>query len=161
MHSNHSLSVLGRAHSETHRCSACLLWALPWNGRAHFGPHLTFRGKQWMISWERWKPWMRRQCEPSGPFLTREMAAYPTELNQVLAKELVKAAVLARVKRTQAHSIVRIGKWGNTLVAGHTLKCGHWSVCATLNHPPCPDSPRLNHQRVRSTNKQNIKINVS
>ena len=49
------------------------------------------------------------------------MAAYHTGLNKTVATQWVKAAVRVRVGRTQASSMVKTGRWANTLVAPHRV----------------------------------------
>ena len=93
-----------------------------------------------MVLWDDWKPFMRRYREPHGPFITRGAANYPTEMNKLLANQLVRAAVACRVHRTQANAMVKTGRWANTLVAGHllptnaTLQTSHSAMHGTLQH---------------------------
>ena len=94
-------------------------WARPWDGHAHFGPHPPLKGRQWYIPWSNWRESMLRWCEPNEPFITRNAVAYSTLLNQILAELWVRSAVAARVEKTQAHAMVKTGRWANTLVAGH------------------------------------------
>ena len=103
-------------------------WVLPWNGRAQFSAHPPLRGRQWMVPWDDWRPWMTRYREPPGQYLTKNAAHYPGGMNQVLADQLVRGAVAARLRRSQASSMVKTGKWMNTLVATdrlHTPDLGH------------------------------------
>ena len=55
--------------------------------------------------------------EPYGPYITQGAAAYPAEMNKLAADEFVRAAVMDRTERIQAHSMVKTAAWANTLVA--------------------------------------------
>ena len=69
-----------------------------------------------MVPADTWKPTMLQPREPSGPYLFRDAAAYPGGMNRVLAYHWVCGAVATRIGTTQASSMVRTGKRGNTLV---------------------------------------------
>ena len=97
-------------------------WRMPWNGEWHWGAHPPLRGKQWMVpSWD-WKPGMRRWREPQGPYLTRGAAAYPSAMNKLIADEWVRASARIRLEVNQISSMVRTGKWANTLVRKTLVK---------------------------------------
>ena len=99
-----------------------LWWKMPWNGTHFYGPHLPLYGRQWMIPASRWRKSMLRYFEPSGPYITKALAHYPLQMNDVLAETWVRAVVAARIPVTQATSMVRTGRWANTLVATHLLR---------------------------------------
>ena len=60
-------------------------WVIPWNGKVFFGPHPPLKGRQLAIPRGEWNETMLRPSEPKGPFLTKETAHYPGELNKALA----------------------------------------------------------------------------
>ena len=53
--------------------------------------------------------------EPNGSYLSHSSANYPTLMNVELAMRIVIQAGLNRCARTQAHSMVAIGRWSNCL----------------------------------------------
>ena len=68
---------------------------------------------------------MKRYREPAGQYLTRGAAHYPGGMNRVIADQLVRGAVDAKVQRSQARSMVKTGKRMNTLVAVGRLHPRH------------------------------------
>ena len=60
--------------------------------------------------------------EPSGPYISRSAAAYPDDLNQLIADTWVAGCVVSKFRRSQTNSMVRTGYWSNTLVATHLLR---------------------------------------
>lgn len=68
----------------------CRTWVIPWSGKRVWAPHPPLRGRQWAIPVEDWDPSMLEPREPKGDYITRSMAAYPAELNKVLAEALSK-----------------------------------------------------------------------
>ena len=48
------------------------------------------------------------------------MAAYPQGLTKTIVDQWFRAAAMAYVRRTQAHAMVRTGRWGNALVTHGT-----------------------------------------
>ena len=66
-------------------------WVIPWSGERVLSPHPPLRGKQRAIAERDWNQSMLRDKEPHGDYLTRQAAAYPTQLNRALAAALHKA----------------------------------------------------------------------
>ena len=66
-------------------------WRIPWSGEPIYAAHPPLRGRQMAIPAAEWRPHMRRQHEPSGDYITRSAAAYPGEMNRLLAVALAKA----------------------------------------------------------------------
>ena len=66
-------------------------WVIPWSGERVLSPHPPLRGKQRAIAERDWDRSMLRDKEPPGDYLTRQAAAYPTQLNRALALALHKA----------------------------------------------------------------------
>ena len=62
---------------------------------------------------------MQSWYEPTGPYLTRNAAAYPGPINHLMAETWIRAVAAERLRRSQANFVVRIGRWGNALVATH------------------------------------------
>ena len=91
-------------------------WRMPWNGKWRWASHSPLRGRQWMVpAWE-WQHKMLRWGPPTGPYISRSAAAYPADVNRVLAESWIAGAVFCRIQETQASSMVRSGWWGNSLV---------------------------------------------
>ena len=68
-------------------------WIVPWNGKIYFGPHPPLKGRQMAIPIGEWDRSMLRSREPGGPFLTKETAHYPGELNRALASAFVHTKI--------------------------------------------------------------------
>lgn len=77
-------------------------WRVPWSGAWKFGSHSPLRGRQWAVPAEEWTPRMLTRREPPGPYITREAAAYPGQLNLKLATSLIAAARAARSQRASS-----------------------------------------------------------
>ena len=75
------------------------------------------KGKQWMVLASLWRPSMRRWAPPHGPYLSRGASAYPAPMNKLLAESLITSAVFWRIQTTQACSLVRSGRWSNSLLS--------------------------------------------
>ena len=72
-----------------------------------------------MIPAADWRPWMLEWREPSGPYISRSAAAYPDQMNVVLADLWVRGCASAKLKVSPTTSMVR---WSNSLVATRMLK---------------------------------------
>ena len=98
-----------------------------------------------MVPWEEWHPSMLRWEPPPGPYVTRNSAHYPGDMNRLLADEWVKAGVKQKIPQTQARSMVLAGKWQNTLVAQHMCSTPpHNQVSRhTLAGRPCVKGSRI------------------
>ena len=57
-----------------------------------FNGHPSLRGTQWAVRAEEWDSSMLRPRMPPGPFISQGAAAYPDELNEILANKIVKQA---------------------------------------------------------------------
>ena len=75
-----------------------------------------------MIPAEEWRPWMLEWRDPSGPYIFKSAAAYPDQMNVVLGDLWVRECAATKLKVSQTTSMVRTGKWSNSLVATHLLK---------------------------------------
>ena len=96
-------------------------WCIPWNGKTKWGPHPSLRGRQMPIPLEHWDWSMLRWYEPSGPYLTRDAANYTGCMNKTIANTWVRSTVVHVLRRSQAVSMVKTGKWANKLVATHLI----------------------------------------
>ena len=96
-------------------------WRQPWNGGWLWAPHPPLRGREWMVLATDWAPWMLKWTEPSGPYISRSGAAYPGPLNQLIAIEWIRGAAASRLRLSQNHSMVKTGRWANTLVRSELL----------------------------------------
>ena len=68
-------------------------WKVPWSGEEYLSPHPRLRGTQWALPAELWTEDMLRTSQPSGHYITRDAAAYPSAMNRFLAWRLVRAAL--------------------------------------------------------------------
>ena len=66
-------------------------------------------------------------------------------MNQLLAEEMVRAAVNVRLEKSQAQAMIRTGRWANTLVANATQ---HWrgvllghALTSHVGHVHLPTTP--------------------
>ena len=75
-------------------------WIIPWSGEVIVAPHPPLKGRQWAIPEAEWSPSMLCETEPTGDYITRACAAYPSELNKALAK-----ALLRRRKQAPNHEV--------------------------------------------------------
>lgn len=97
-------------------------WVLPWCEWYHWGPHPLLQGRQWMMHAENWQPWMLEKYEPSGLYISRSAAAYPDDMNVALADIWVRGCVALKLRQSQSASMVRTGRWSNSLVATHLVQ---------------------------------------
>ena len=110
-------------------------WIIPSTGVTYFQPHPPLRGKEWAIEYHMWDASVYYPPPPHGAdWLTRSSAAYPAEMNEMLANLLTKAAGVRQASRLDKdddmpfliddeeaivepkHKMMRVGKWNNTLV---------------------------------------------
>ena len=97
--------------------------ALPWLGKYHRGPHPALRGKQWMVKAEDWKSSMKQRYESWGPYISKEAAAYPAKMNQILALKIVnQAREYRRLKglSMKGKHYQTMGKHGNVRVLSNS-----------------------------------------
>ena len=98
-------------------------WTVPWSGESYHAPHPTVKGRQWAIPSEDWATHMRASREPAGEFISRSTAAYPCELNQLLATWM-RCSAMATARRSKDSAgamavtppMTRVGRWSNVLV---------------------------------------------
>lgn len=81
-------------------------WTVPFSGRCYFSAHPPLCGKQWAIPAEHWRKEMLG-TEPTGDFITRELAAYPPLMNKLLAATLVSNAVKQHRVKLQHQSMLK------------------------------------------------------
>ena len=62
-----------------------------------------------------WHEGMLQPHALRGPYISRASAAYPQQINRLIAASMLQGAVSVRLSTSQAHSMVRTGKWANTL----------------------------------------------
>ena len=113
---------LGDAQSTCRHASRW--WRLPSTGAWRWGPHAPLKGKEWWIPADRWRehmllsPEARRNKFRAKPFLTRQAAAYPAEMNRYLALKLLDGAGGDFSGRSEASSekMKLVGPWRNVLV---------------------------------------------
>ena len=72
-----------------------------------------------MVPWAEWDWSMLRRWEPNEPYISREGAHYPTNMNKELAELWVRGWASEQLDRSQTQSMVRTGRWSNTLIAAH------------------------------------------
>lgn len=95
-------------------------WTIPWSGEQVYSSRPPLVGTQLAIPSEEWTPDMLRRSQPAGDYLTRAAAAYPSELNQELArvfqnavssmKALTVAASMEDTNKTgQLNNVVTLG----------------------------------------------------
>ena len=152
-------------HIQLGKCNhATRWWTVPWSGRAYQAPHPTIRGKQWAIPSEDWRPSMRQWSEPHGPYITREMAAYPSDMNRVLACWMVHSTAspttshhgtVAITPRVTQDAWVKVGAWGNVLIKESNVRepptsnapanTAAGNVAADLLKPQVHKRPKLRH----------------
>ena len=65
---------------------------------------------------------MLEWSEPKGPYILRSAAAYPHDMNLRISEALVRAACAARLRASQANSMVRTCRFGNAFVAKGLFK---------------------------------------
>ena len=82
-----SLCLDGMATSCSHESRR---WRIPWAGKLVVGPHPPAMGTQWAIPEAGWHRGLRRSKLPPGPYVTKSLAHYPSELNRELARRLVE-----------------------------------------------------------------------
>lgn len=75
-------------------------WVIPWSGRRYRTAHAPLKGRQRAIPAEQWSTDMLRDREPSGPYVTREFAAYPAGLNKALADAITACVKQDAGKKT-------------------------------------------------------------
>ena len=118
-------------------------WVIPWCETYHWGAHPLLTGRQWMLEAERWRPHMLRWREPDGPYISRSAAAYPLQMNKLLAEKLVRAACATRLRQSQCSAMVRTGRWANTLVASHRLRTAPGGIALTTGSTVATDTQVL------------------
>ena len=102
-------------------------WCLPPDGRNLVAAHPPLQGKVRAVRECDWDgDFSVFQAQPGADYLTRATAAYPTRLNEVIAKAFVNEAILRREARaaksgTQqapraAPGLVSVGRFGMALV---------------------------------------------
>ena len=78
------------------------------------------RGRQWVIPAHTWHRGLLRWGLPPGPFISRQAAAYPADMNKQIVHCWVAGVVFCRIQESQANSMVRSGQRGNVLVRQNT-----------------------------------------
>ena len=124
-------------------------WTIPWSGVTYSAPHPSLRGRQWAIPYHTWNPSMRARYEPSGPYITREMAAYPTGLNEVLARWFCDRAERAvpSATATSRDPWIKVGAWSNALVRSSAVADDHGGdMAAEMLKPVVHKKPRLRRE---------------
>eukprot|EP00971_Amphidinium_carterae_P307893 6118949-Amphidinium_carterae.1 len=64
-------------------------WVVPSTGERYIGPHPRLQGREWAVP-EAEAP-LVPPLQPTGPYLTRQAAAYPAEMCAFLAARLMAA----------------------------------------------------------------------
>ena len=68
-------------------------WKVPWSGVCYQAPHPRLVGRQCAVPAEQWRPWMLRDREPHGEYISRAAARYPAGLNAKLAELFAQSQV--------------------------------------------------------------------
>jgi len=131
-------------------CHPARWWSVPWSGYSYKAPHPAIKGKQWAIPFEQWSPDMLRDSEPQGEFISRGLAAYPTEMNRFLAMWLSEAVARAAEAVTDVPSthtavapLVSVGTWRNALVTPAARRSPDHDAAAEVSRPSVLKTPRL------------------
>ena len=114
------VSTLGMPSSCPHRRQ---MWRIPWSGARRFAAHPELRGTQLAIPIADWREDMRRSSPPSGPFVSKVAAHYPSLFNAELVMRFIVAWHLSAASSNRetaspgCGSLVRVGRWRNALVS--------------------------------------------
>ena len=92
------VSTLGMPSSCPHRRQ---MWRIPWSGARRFAAHPELRDTQLAITIADWREDMRRCTPPSGPFVSKAAAHYPSLFNAELVMRFMSHGIFQPPRRIE------------------------------------------------------------